>query len=143
MMSEKLLMSLIQLFAIIAKLDFFDLYSRSVVLNFLASRLSQDEAERYIIHFDRHLIDMTKANEGKVASNRLSVKDNARILLICSQINQELTQADKIAILVVVFDLISANDDISAGELDLMTTMGDVLNIADNEYQMIADFAMD
>lgn len=143
MMSEKLLMSLIQLFAIIAKLDFFDLYSRSVVLNFLASRLNQDEAERYIIHFDRHLIEMTKANEGKAATNRLSVKDNARILLICSQINQELTQADKIAILVVVFDLISANDDISEGELDLVTTMGDVLNIADNEYQMIADFAMD
>ncbi len=143
MMSEKLLMSLIQLFAIIAKLDFFDLYSRSVVLNFLASRLSQDEAERYIIHFDRHLIEMTKANEGKAVSNRLSVKDNARVLLICSQINQELTQADKIAILVVVFDLISANDEISAGELDLVTTMGDVLNIAQHEYQMISDFAMD
>jgi len=142
MMSEKLLMSLIQLFAIIARLDNFDLYSRNVVLNFLSSRLNQDEAERYIIHFDQYLDEMTKAAELKRTTNRLSVKDNSRILLICSHINQELSQGDKIAILVVIFDLISANDEITAGEIDLMNTMGDVLNIAEDEYQMIADFAL-
>ena len=51
-MSEKLLKALMQLFAIIADVDGLSNKSRIVVENFLKQRLSHDQVEVYLGHYD-------------------------------------------------------------------------------------------
>ena len=123
-MSERILRALMQMFAIIAKVDGADNSERQIVESFLKQQLNLDQVEIYLKIFDEYLEshhNISKRKEG--AAKRTSV-NSVKVLRICNQINQELEQAQKIK-----EHLISTQVILVANKIDIET-----LNDLKNEF---------
>lgn len=143
-MSEELLQSLMQLFAIIAKLDGSKAEERNVVALFLNNQLNLEDSEKYLSFFDQYLEDhsrVRKPPKNATTHTRLTVRDSSKMLLICTRINQELSQRQKVVVLFTLLALIRADDHISAIEYEFLTTVADIFNISIKEFKLIETFA--
>ena len=143
-MNEQLLQSLMQLFAIIAKLDGEQEEERLVVRGFLSNQFNLEDTERYLGVFDSFLKDHSQIrNKHIVTESKLTVRDSSKMLLICNQINEELTQRQKVVVVFVLFSLINADTIISAAEYDFLTTVADIFNVSIREFKLIEHFALE
>ncbi|MES2387532.1 MAG: ATP-binding cassette domain-containing protein [Bacteroidota bacterium] len=144
-MNEHLLQGLMQLFAIIAKLDGDYEEEREVVRGFLSNQFNFEDTERYLAMFDVHLADHSLVRNKKMqdSEHKLTVRDSSKMLIICNQINEELTQRQKVVVIFVLFSLINADHVISAAEYDFLTTVADIFNISIREFRLIENFALD
>jgi ABC-type multidrug transport system ATPase subunit len=142
-MSEKILKALMQLFAIIAKVDGVTVNGRNVVQVFLKQQLNQDLVDEYLKLFDLHLEEQPERKRTvDPTKKRASVKDSVRVLLICTQINEELTQKQKIIVVVRLLEFIKANGILSPQELEFINTVASTFNVEDQEYNALMDFAL-
>jgi ABC-type multidrug transport system ATPase subunit len=91
--------------------------------------------------FDKYIEETTEAEHGKVQRS-VTVRDSARMLLICSQINEELTQQQKINLLFSLFAVIMADGQFTPVEYEFMTTAADIFNISTKEFNSIEQFAL-
>ena len=146
-MSERILKALMQLFAIIARVD--DEESgetdhqgggRKIVELFLKQQLSQDLIDDYLKLFDEFL----DAHQGKSAKKdgqrkRTSV-NSVKVLKICTQINEELAQKQKIIVLIRILEFINENQTVTEQEIEFASTVADTFNISQGEYQRIKAF---
>lgn len=133
-----------QLFAIIAKLDGTKAEERNVVALFLNNQLNLEDSEKYLSFFDQYLEEHSRVRKTpKNASTdvRLTVRDSSKMLLICTRINQELSQRQKVVVLFTLLSLIRADDHISAIEYEFLTTVADIFNISIKEFKLIETFA--
>lgn len=135
-MSESILKALMQLFAITAKVDSSSLKGRSVVKAFLKQQLSSEKVEEYLALYDKflgaHQSELAK-DSGKKQVKRTSV-NSVKILLICTQINSELTQKQKIVVLIRLIELITSGGEASSLEIDFVTVVANTFNIDDEEF---------
>lgn len=156
-MSERILKALMQLFAIIAKVDDVDQgesesaegaevtevtasRGRKIIEHFLSQELSADLVEEYLILFDEYLNQHhLKAAKKKGKRKRTSV-NSVKVLKICTQINEELAQKQKIVVLVRLLEFINANDVVTEQELEFVETVADTFNIEREEYERIRQF---
>lgn len=142
-MSEKILKALMQLFAIIAKVDGVTANGRNVVQLFLKQQLNQDLVEEYLKLFDEFLAAQPERKRATDdTKKRASVKDSVRVLLICTQINEELTQKQKIIVLIRLLEFIKANGILSQQEIEFLNTVASTFNIEEKEYNALMYFAM-
>ncbi|MDN4166416.1 ATP-binding cassette domain-containing protein [Cytophagales bacterium LB-30] len=144
-MSEPLLRGLMQLFAIIAKLDGVRPEERNVVEAFLNQQLNKEAVNKYLQAFDeyaqrqsRSKVDLTADSE--TFGERASVRDSSKMMLICNQVNQELTQEQKIVVLIRLFELVVADEKITDQEYEFVQTVGEVFNIPQKEFEHIERF---
>ena len=107
-MSENILRALMQLFAIIAKVDGVNVIGRSIVQSFLKQQLNQELVEQYLKVFDEDIEAIHKLSKGSDASKKLSL-NSVKVLRICSEINKELTQAQKIVVLIRLIEFINSS----------------------------------
>ena len=149
-MSEKILRALMHLFAIIAKVDevsdneinaeIQSSKGRKIVESFLISELSSDFIEKYLLIFDNHL----KSTRGRIYSKNDDRKRTAlhsvKILRICSQINKELTQRQKIIALTRIVEFINLSDEITDRETRFVQTVSDAFHIDKEEFIRIKYF---
>lgn len=96
-MSERILKALMQLFAIICDVEDISWRSRDVVESFLKQQLSQDLVDEYLKIFDEYL-EQQKGTDSSKKRKRTAV-NSVKVLRICTQINEELTQKQKIIVL--------------------------------------------
>ena len=143
-MSEQILESLVNLFAIICKVDGQNEEEREVVRSFLYQQLSVEDTERYMKMFDEYVGDTpsSKIDPTVKTGRTVTVRDSARMLLICSQINEEMTQQQKITLVFALFSVIMADGEFTAVEYEFMTTAADIFNISSREFALIEQFAM-
>jgi ABC-type multidrug transport system ATPase subunit len=142
-MSEKILKALMQLFAIIAKVDGVTVNGRNVVQVFLKQQLNQDLVDAYLRLFDQHLEEQPERKRTvDPTKKRASVKDSVRVLLICTQINEELTQKQKIIVVVRLLEFIKANGILSPQEIEFINTVASTFNVEDNEYTALMNFCL-
>ncbi len=137
-MSEKILKALMQLFAIIAKSDGVTNHGRQVVTDFLRQQLSQERVSDYLTLFDQFSAEAPekrKPREG--VERRTSVKDSVRVLRICTQINAELEQKQKLVVLIRILEFIRAGEAISEQELEFASTVASTFNIPNEEFENI------
>lgn len=144
-MSEPLLRGLMQLFAIIAKLDGVRTEERKVVEKFLTQQLNKEAINKYLVLFDEYASRQAKAKielniEADTYGERASVRDSSKMLLICNQINHELAQEQKVVVLVRLFELIVADGIITEQEAEFVKTVGEVFNIDHSELESIERF---
>lgn len=140
-MSEELLQNLMQLFAIIAKVDGANIQERTVVNTFLSTTLNLEDSSHYLTLFDQYVSD----SQGRRPSNgqhRISVRDSSRVLLICNKVNQELTQQQKVTVIFLLFSLIRADGHISPQEFDFLQTTADIFNLSKDEFKLIEQFSL-
>ncbi|MCZ2355635.1 MAG: ATP-binding cassette domain-containing protein [Bacteroidia bacterium] len=125
-MNEKLVEALMHLFAVIAKEDSVTAEEVSVVRSFLQQQLTHDSANHYLGIFERFA----------------SETQSETVEELCHKVNSELTQKQKIIVIVRLIELVNADKSISQVEQDAIHTAADILNIKDHEYKIISDFVL-
>ena len=131
-----------ELFAIIARPDNYSFDGgdrRTVVESYLKRILNQELVEGYLEIFDKYF------TRHQSLVNIRGVKrigpDSVKILRICDQINKELTQKQKLIVLIHLYEFVyTAQSEISNQEFEFIKTVADSFNIEDEEHQDIRYF---
>ncbi|MCS6823692.1 MAG: ATP-binding cassette domain-containing protein [Cytophagaceae bacterium] len=138
-MSEEILKSLAQLFAIITKQDGgVTEEERTYVHNYFRKKLNLTTAQQYIALYEEHL----KEGEQKEGEKKklTSVKDSVRTLGICRKINKTLTQKQKIIVLIELLEILRYQAKSSSQQQEIIYTVADAFNIEKEEYTSINTF---
>lgn len=150
-MSERILRALMQLFAIVAKVDevshedqggvlLQSTEGKKVIEEFLKSELSSSDVEKYLNIFEEFLNSTRGKVYNKSGDKKRTSLHSVKILRICEQINKELTQRQKFIVLVRIFEFIHTDDVLSEKEMDFIQTVADSFNISTQEFGQIHDF---
>lgn len=138
-MSERILKALMQLFAIVANVGRDDSNSRDFVRQFLDEQLNKELVDEYLLVYDRYYNEQNKKREGLKARKRTSL-NSVKVLKICMEINKELTQKQKIYVLVQLLEFIYQNDNDTDQAIEFVETVADSFNIQQEEYLLSKDF---
>ena len=139
-MSERILKALMQLFAIIAKVDGVTSASRGIVESFLKQQLNQELVDQYLQLFDEFLEAHHQVSKRKDGSAKRTSLNSVKVLRICTQINEELTQKQKVVVLIRLVEFIHTSYEISEQELEFVQTVSETFNIEQGEFGRIRDF---
>jgi ABC transport system ATP-binding/permease protein len=138
-MSEEILKALTELFAIITKQDSgVSENERQYVINLFQTELDQDSIQAYIDLYDEQ--SGYRQADTVEARKTTSVKESIRILGICKKINKTLTQKQKVVVLIKLFELVSADKNLSAQRMEIIHTVSSVFNINPEEHHLIEQF---
>ena len=131
-MSESILKALVQLFSLIANFDSDDASgnARDVVASFLKNQFGQSLTDEYMVLFDEYY----KKHQGKKGRKRVS-SNSVKVLAICSQINEELRQEQKVLTLLQLLEFIHFGGDVNETELEFIETVAESFNINKEEYE--------
>ena len=149
-MSERILRALMQLFAIIARVDDLEedaltdeitsTKGRKIVKTFLRQELNPELVNQYLKLFDKYLNTHQGTKKSKDGKKKRTSVNSVKILRICAEINQELTQRQKIIVLVRVIEFVHANGHVNEQEKEFVNTVAESFNVQSKEYQEIYDF---
>lgn len=142
-MSEKILNALMQLFAIIARPDSSKSDRRTVVESFLKRQLNHELVEEYLGVFDEYYtLHQEKQKESSKRVLRIS-SSSVRVLKICTAINEELVQPQKIIVLIQLLEFVKSDSQgISDQEMQFINTVAETFNVPEEEYQEIKDYVL-
>ena len=141
-MSERILQALMQLFAIIAKVDDCedsdeikaDDRSRKIIRLFLNQRLTQEHVSKYLDLFDEFIRERHGKSRKKDGRKKRTSVNSVKVLRICTQINEELEQKQKVIVLIRILEFIFADNEFSEEELEFAETVAETFNISEKEY---------
>ena len=139
-MSERILRALMQMFAIIAKVDGINNTGRLIVQSFLKQQLNLEQVETYLKIFDEYLESHQNASKRKEGAAKRTSLNSVKVLKICTQINQELEQPQKVIVLIRLLEFIYSSNEISEQEFEFVRTVADVFNIPNEEFTLIKSF---
>lgn len=148
-MSERILKALMQLFAIIAKVEFDEsgefnpqknTKERSVVELFLRQELNPEQVKAYLTLFDEYIYLHHSSKKHKDGKQKRTSVNSVKILRICAQINSELTQKQRIIVLVRILEFICVKKTPTDQEVEFAATVADSFNIDEEEFQSILGF---
>ena len=147
-MSERILKALMQLFAIVAKVDIIEgsdeivaaESSKAIVRTFLKQELTSDLVEKYLKIFDEFVDERHGTKRKKTVRQKKIFKDSVKVLRICTQINTELEQRQKVIVLVEVLEFIFADANHTEKEIAFAETVSQTFNISAEEYNEIFQF---
>lgn len=142
-MSERILRALMQMFAIIAKVDGINNTGRQIVQSFLKQQLSQEQVETYLAIFDEYLESHQQAGKKKEGAAKRTSVNSVKVLKICNQINQELEQPQKVIVLLRLLEFIYSSNEISEQEYEFIITVAESFNIPMEEFQALKSFIED
>jgi ABC transport system ATP-binding/permease protein len=143
-MSEKILKALMQLFAIIARPESSADDRRAIVESFLIKQLNKELADEFLKVYDEFVRKFSEEDKAKsqIASRVLS-RRSVRVLKICTNINEELTQQQKVVFLIQLLEFIKSDAEVATGqEMEFVTTVSDTFNINSEEYNSIREFVL-
>ena len=139
-MSERILKALMQLFAIIAKVDGVTSASRGIVESFLKQQLSLDLVDEYLNVFDDFLEQHHQVSKRKDGGAKRTSLASVKVLRICTQINEELAQKQKVVVLLRLIEFIHSSNEISEQELEFVQTVSETFNIENEEFLRMRAF---
>lgn len=142
-MSERILRALMQMFAIIAKVDGINNTGRQIVQSFLKQQLNLEQVETYLRVFDEYLESHQNASKKKEGAAKRTSLNSVKVLRICTQINQELEQPQKVIVLIRLLEFIYSSNEISDQEFEFVTTVADTFNIPNAEFLLLKAFIED
>ena len=141
-MSERILQALIQLFAIVAKVDNIGKDGRSVVKAFLTQQLNAELVEEYLQLFDDYVEQHQKISKNKAGKERKRTAVNSvKVLRICSQINEELAQKQKMVVLIRLIEFVFS-EEYGEQEIEFVKTVASTFNISEQELEDYMDFIL-
>ncbi len=143
-MSEKILETLMQLFAIIAKPQTNDAERRGVVEAFLKRLLNQELVKKYLTIYDKEYEEARKKLE-KSSAERREGAIAIRIRKLCKEINEQgmLDQDQRIVVVIQVLEFCkSGGKEVNSLELGFIETLAEGLNITREEYNDIEKFVL-
>jgi ABC transport system ATP-binding/permease protein len=150
-MSESILKALMQLFAIIAHpeddLDGSDGETssdrRSVVETFLKQQLNQELVREYLKVFDYYYDLYQEKQSEKSKTKKRTSSSSVRVLKICTQINEELTQQQKVVVVVRLLEFVKTDDEfITEQEMAFISTVAETFFISEEEFEQLHEFVI-
>jgi ABC-type multidrug transport system ATPase subunit len=147
-MSERILKALMQLFAIIAKVDIndetneitADSGSRNVVSLFLKQELNQERVKEYLTLFDSFIDTHHGKSKRKDGKRKRTSVNSVKILRICTQINEELKQRQKLIVLIRIIEFIDSDNEINSQEHEFAATVAETFNISNEEFSLCLSY---
>ena len=147
-MSERILKALMQLFAIIAKVNINDETneitaesgSRNVVSLFLKQELNQERVKEYLTLFDSFIDTHHGKSKRKDGKRKRTSVNSVKILRICTQINEELKQRQKLIVLIRIIEFIDSDNEINSQEHEFAATVAETFNISNEEFSLCLNY---
>ena len=141
-MNEKILNTLMHLFAIIAPAQGNENDRRGVVEAFLRPQLNQEGVKAYLKIFEAYYAEaQERLKKGKEARRNSSI--SVRIIKICFDIGMQLPLNQKIIVLVQLLEYCrSDHKGVSNTELEFIITAAEGFNINPEDYQLIQQFVL-
>jgi ABC transport system ATP-binding/permease protein len=145
-MSEQILKALMQLFAIIARPQSNRNDRRIVVENFLQRLLNAELVKEYLSFFDEYYsLNQSKLSEQNKSNKRTS-SSSVKVLVICTELNEELTQKQKAIILIHLLEFVKsdipADNEITEQEMEFISTVSNIFNIEPASFNLICEFVL-
>ena len=142
-MSEQILKALMHLFAIIARPESNKEDRRTVVESFLKRQLNQELVGEYLKVFDDFYKKHQDKQKEEGSRHRVISASSVKVLKICTEINEELAQAQKVIVLIQLLEFVkSDNDEITHQEMDFVDTVSETFNIPGEEYNIIREYVL-
>ena len=138
-MSERILKALMQLFSIVTDAEDISNNSRRIVESFLIQQLNQELVDEYLKLYDEFIEAKNRKSKSGKSKKRTSV-NSVKVLLICTQINEELAQKQKIIVLIRLIEFIFAGGTPSEQELEFTSTVAETFNIPKSEFDNCYNF---
>lgn len=129
-MSEALLNAILRLFAAVAEEGEVTRQEREQIRHFLEEHVSQSAVEAYLRQFDEFSKTISET------------ADDTTIRLLCEEINPQLTQKQKIVIILELITIIQADGAISDHEEKLMKQIGQTFKVSEKEIEAIKVFVL-
>ncbi|MFT7344032.1 MAG: ABC-type multidrug transport system ATPase subunit [Lentimonas sp.] len=154
-MNERILRALMQLFAIIAKVDDVsqtdeqsegtenNLRGDAVIETFLQSELNSVQVQHYLSLYEEFALVLTPSEKKKDGRKKRNSVNSTKVLRICSQINKELTQVQKVIVLMRIVEFINVNEYQTNQEIEFANTVAETFNISNSDYEAIQFFLLD
>lgn len=141
-MSERILKALMHLFAIISGPHSEGRNRREIVESFLMQQLNIELVEEYLKIYDAYfeLYQKKQSNEDKLIKS-ISFS-SVKVLRICTEINAELTQKQKLVVLVRLLEFIGTEKIISPQEAEFVATVSDIFHIDVHDFNRINRFVL-
>ena len=148
-MSERILKALMQLFAIVAKINVIEESdeivaadsSKNIVEILLKQDLTSELVAKYLKIFDEFIKERHGTKRAKDSKKKRTSVNSVKVLRICTQINEELEQRQKVIVLIRILEFIFADDLHTEKELAFAETVADTFNISIEEYKQVLQFA--
>jgi ABC-type multidrug transport system ATPase subunit/uncharacterized tellurite resistance protein B-like protein len=134
-MSEPLLKAILRLFAAVATEDDVSQHERDQIRTFLEDHLSRSAVDSYLTFFDDYVRSMPPRTGGLVI-------DLKNVNALCTEVSAELTQKQKIVILLELMNIVQADGTISAHEEELVKTIGTNFKILPETVDVIKAFVL-
>jgi len=142
-MSREILEALMQLFAIISRPESNAEDRRTVVKSFLARQLNQELVALYLEVFDGYFAQVMEEDAKVTKKERVLAKRSVRVLKICTEINRELAQAQKIVVLFQLLEFIKSESlDVTEQEMEFVAMIADTFNVPGEDYALIKGFVL-
>ena len=118
-MSEPILKALMQLFALISSPESDPFERRKIVALFLRKQLNKQLTQKYIEIFDDYYKQYQEKYKDQEKLRKSISSSSVRLLVVCEQINSELTQRQKFSLMVLLINFImSGNEAGNVSELE-------------------------
>lgn len=130
-MSEVVLDAILRLFAVVARQDEVNHQEREQIRQFLLDHVNELRAEEYLSRFIRYSGDnrSTDLNDEKQSLEK-----------ICSSLVAEVTQRQKLIILVELIRIVLADENLTTREYELVKLVADTFKISSDELSLIQLF---
>ena len=142
-MSSRILRALMQLFALIAKPESNASERRLIVEAFLNQKLNQRIVSDYIQLYDEFCRVSAERMAGKKKKEKVISHSSVKVLKICEEINKELTQLQKIVLLISLWEYAKVGDEsISEQENEFIETVAHSFHLPRKSSLAIRDFVV-
>lgn len=136
-MSERILKALMQLFAILARVEFDEddqlldesIVGKEVVRQFLLAELSVSDVDEFYEYYMDQVHQLHKVSRKKRELHKRMSVNSVKVLRVCDQINKELSFFQKIVVLIRLYEYIRSNQSIQEQDLTFVSTVSEVFNI--------------
>jgi len=128
-MSEDVLKTVLKLFSIVAKIDSVTEREKEQVKSFLEDHVSLAK-----------VIDYLKIFEGLVSQTDASTSEEQQLIQACKEVSLEVTQKQKVVIVLELIRIIAADGTISKREDELVKVVSRAFNINDQETELLETF---
>jgi ABC-type multidrug transport system ATPase subunit/uncharacterized integral membrane protein len=140
-MSEEILKALMQLFAIISRPESNAVERRGVVESFLNRQLNQELVAKYLEVFDKEFGQVMEEDAKVTKAERILSKRSVRVLKLCTEINQELAQQQRIIVLFQLLEFIkSEKAEATDQEIQFIAIISDTFNVPGKDLDLISKF---
>lgn len=134
-MSEPLLKAILRLFAVAAREDEVTHQEREQIRIFLDEHLSQSAVDSYLNLFDEY--SQSLSSKSSDLHDELKTLDS-----LCNEVNADLTQKQKVVIILELINIIQADGSISAREEQLLNAIGANFKISASDIGAIKTFVL-